>query len=173
MFAAFAQRPIAMGKKNKKEETKSGPPSIDNKKARRNYEILDTFEAGIVLVGTEVKSLRAGQANISEAYAVPQNGEMFLLNAHISPYPNGGAFNHEETRTRKLLLKKAQIDKLNSRVREKRLSVVPLKMYFNERGKVKLLLGVGRGKKLADKRETEKKNEAQRDIARSLREAGH
>ena len=162
-----------MAKQKHKAEVKKGPPVIENRQARYNYEIEETFEAGLVLRGTEVKSLRLGQANLSDAYAVPQQGELFLLNAHIQPYQNGGAFNHEETRSRKLLLSRSEINKLSAKVREKRLTLVPLKMYFNQQGKVKVLLGVGRGKKLVDKRESEKKAQAQREIARALRESGH
>ena len=113
-----------------------------------------------------------GQGNLTEAYAIPQNGELFLLNARIQPYQNGGAFNHEETRTRKLLFKAAEINKLSAKIREKRLTLVPIKMYFNKQGKVKVLLGLGRGKKLVDKRESEKKAQADREMARALRDAG-
>jgi len=149
---------------------KSGPPVIENRKARHNYEILDTFEAGIALAGTEVKSLRLGQANITDAYATPLKDELFLLNLHIQPYQNATHFNHEETRTRKLLMHRSEINKLSVQVREKRLTLVPLKVYFNQRGKVKVLLGLGRGKKKADKRESEKKSEAQREIARAIQD---
>lgn len=145
--------------------------SIENKKSRRNYEILETIEAGIALVGTEVKSLRAGKAEISDAYALPKDGELTLLNMRIEPYSHGGAFNHDETRTRKLLLHRKEIIKLASKIKESRLSVIPLKVYFNDRGVAKVLLGVGKGKKIADRREDEKKKEAQRDIERALRSA--
>lgn len=146
-------------------------PSVENKKARRNYEILDTIEAGIVLTGTEVKSLRSGRAEIADAYAVPKSSELFLLNLRIEPYANAGYINHEETRSRKLLLHKAEIIKLSSRIREKSLTLVPLKIYFNDRGKVKVLLGLGKGKKHADKREDEKKAEAKREMARAMKDA--
>ncbi len=162
-----------MAAKKNSPSTPKGPPVIENRQARYNYAIDETFEAGIALLGTEVKSLRLGQANLTDAYAVPQNGEMMLLNSRIQPYHNGGAFNHEETRTRKLLLKSAEIRKLSAKIREKRLSFVPLKMYFNDRGKVKVLLGLGRGKKTVDKRESEKKAQANRDMARALQDAGH
>ncbi|MCB1309069.1 MAG: SsrA-binding protein SmpB [Leptospiraceae bacterium] len=155
----------------KKQEKPKGPPSIENKKARHNYEILETIEAGIALLGTEVKSLRAGQASMGDAYAVPRNGEMYLVNLHIQPYQNAGAFNHEETRSRRLLLKKSEIQKYTARIQEKRLTMVPLKLYFNQKGIVKVLLGLGRGKKLADHRETEKKTQAKREIERALRDA--
>lgn len=161
-----------MAQKKDNNPVKKGPPVIENRQARYNYAIEETFEAGIVLQGTEIKSLRLGQATLADAYAVPQNGEIFLLNLHIQPYQNGGAFNHAETRTRKLLLKSSEISKLTSKIREKRLTFVPLKMYFNDRGKVKVLLGLGKGKKLVDKRESEKKSQADRDMARALRDAG-
>lgn len=152
-------------------DQKKAPPALENRKARFNYEILETFEAGVELRGTEVKSLRAGQANLTDAYAQPRQGELFLINMKIQPYANATHFNHEEGRPRKLLLHRNQIQDLSARIQEKRLSVVPLKIYFNERGRVKVLLGVGRGKKLADKRETEKKSEAKREIERALRES--
>lgn len=161
-----------MASKKKKKEERKGPPVIENRKARHSYEILETVEAGVSLVGTEVKSLRQGRANLQDAYAVPQNGEMILLNCHIQPYDHGNAFNHVETRSRKLLLKKSEIEKYTSRIHEKRLTLVPLKMYFNERGRVKLLLGLGRGKNVADKRDTERKAEARREIERALKESG-
>lgn len=150
-------------------EKRKEPPSIENRKARRNYEVLETIEAGIALVGSEVKSLREGKADIADAYAVPAGTEMNLLNLHIEPYKNAGAFNHEETRTRKLLLHKSEIAKLGAKIREKRLTVIPLKLYFNAAGRVKVLLGVARGKKLVDKRQDEKKNEAKKEIERAVK----
>lgn len=156
----------------KKKTTRKGPPIIENRKARYNYEILETVEAGISLVGTEVKSLRQGRANLTDAYAVPMHNEMILLNAHIEPYEHGSSFNHEETRSRKLLLKKSQIVTLTSKIKEKRLALVPLKMYFSSKGFVKVLLGLGKGKKNYDKRESQKKSESQREIDRALKESG-
>ncbi len=150
---------------------KKGPAYLENKKARHNYEITETIEAGIVLVGTEVKSLRLGAGDIGDAYAQPKQNELYAVNMRIEPYQNGGAFNHEERRSRKLLLKRSEIEKLSTKVREKRLTLVILKVYFNERGKVKVLLGLGKGKKIADKRETEKKQQAQKEIQRALKEA--
>ncbi len=147
-----------------------GRPSLENRKARRNYEILETLEAGLVLTGTEVKSLRLNHADLSDAFAQPKEHELFLINLKIEPYKNAGAFNHQETRPRKLLLHKKEITKVSSKIKEKRLSVVPLKIYFNEKGKVKVLLGIGRGKKAADRRESEKKSQADREMARALRE---
>ncbi|MCB1172438.1 MAG: SsrA-binding protein SmpB [Leptospiraceae bacterium] len=156
--------------KSAKKEIRRGPPVIENRRARHNYEIMETVEAGIALLGTEVKSLREGRANLQDAYAVPMQNELVLLNCHIQPYSHGNAFNHEETRSRKLLLKRREINSLASKVKEKQLTLVPLKMYFNDRGKVKVLLGLGRGKKLHDKRESEKKNEARKEIDRAMKD---
>ena len=143
-----------------------------NRRARHNYEILETVEAGIMLTGTEVKSLREGQADIADAYAVAKAHELFLLNLRIQPYRNATFFNHEEARTRKLLLKKQEIIKLISKVQEKRLTLVPLKLYFNERGKVKIELALCRGKKNIDKREDERKKQDERDMDRALKFRG-
>jgi SsrA-binding protein len=150
---------------------KKSPPVLENKKARRNYEILETIEAGIVLLGTEVKSLRNGRADIGDAYVVPKGESLTVVNMKIEPYVNAGAFNHEESRTRGLLLHKKEIRKLSSQIREKRLTLVVLKLYFNNQGKVKLLLGLGKGKKTVDRREDEKKAQAQKEIARAMKEA--
>lgn len=146
--------------------------AIENKKARRNFEVLETVEAGIVLSGSEVKSLRAGKGNIGEAHAHLSRGEAFLINMQIEKYQNAGAFGHEESRTRKLLLHRKEIDRLKSKVMEKRLTVVPLKAYFNDRGKVKILLGLARGKKEHDRRQDEKRKEADREIERALKSRG-
>src|ERR687893_36675 len=142
----------------------------DNRKARFNYEILDTYEAGIALTGTEVKSLRQGKANIGESYAGPSGEELFLFNAHIPEYLQANRFNHEPRRPRKLLLHRRQIDKLIGASQREGFTVVPLKVYFNERGRAKVELGLGRGKKLHDKRETEKKRTWNRERSRLMRE---
>ncbi len=142
----------------------------DNRKARFNYEILETLEAGIALTGTEVKSLRQGKATIGEAYAGPSGEELFLFNAYIPEYLQANRFNHETKRPRRLLLHKRQIDKLIGATQREGFTVVPLKIYFNERGRAKVELGLGRGKKLHDKRETEKKRSWDRERARLLRE---
>jgi len=144
--------------------------TIENKKARRNYEVLETLEAGIVLTGSEVKSLRAGRARLDDAHAVASGSGLALLNMQIDRYTHASVFNHEEKRTRQLLLHKKEILQLKSQIQEKRMTVVPLKCYFNDRGRVKLLLGVARGKKQADKREDEKKKDAGREIARALKD---
>ena len=144
----------------------------DNRKARFNYEILDTYEAGIALTGTEVKSLRQGKATIGDAYAGPSGEEFFLFNAYIPEYLQANRFNHETKRPRRLLLHRRQIDKLIGATQREGFTVVPLKMYFNERGRAKVELGLGRGKKLHDKRETEKKRDWSREKGRLLRMRG-
>ena len=139
-----------------------------NKRARHDYHIIDTWEAGIVLTGSEVKSLRNGKANISDAYGIVREGEVQLLNLHISPYEQASYFNHEPTRTRKLLLHKREIRKMIGSVERQGLTLVPLELYF-KRGKVKVAIGLGRGKKLFDKRADEKKRDDERDMQRVVR----
>jgi len=142
-------------------------PRIRNKKARFNFEILETVEAGLVLEGSEVKSLRDGKGNIDEAFARVRNGEVWLYNMHIGPYDQAGQFGHDTRRTRKLLLKKREIDRFLGRAVEKGATLVPLTVYF-KRGWAKVELGVARGKREFDKREDLKKREAKRDIAREM-----
>ena len=144
----------------------------DNRKARFHYEIVETYEAGIALTGTEVKSLRQGKATIGEAYARPSGEELFLFNAYIPEYLQANRFNHETRRPRRLLLHKRQIDKLIGATQREGFTVIPLKIYFNDRGRAKVELGLGRGKKLHDKRETEKKRDWNRERARLMREKG-
>ncbi|MDZ5448026.1 MULTISPECIES: SsrA-binding protein SmpB [Labrys] len=144
----------------------------DNRKARFNYELIDTFEAGIVLAGTEVKSLRLGKATIGESYAGPSGEELLLFNADIPEYLQGNRFNHERKRPRKLLLHKRQINKLIGAVQRDGLTIVPTKLYFNEQGRAKIELALARGKSLGDKRETEKKRDWQREKGRLLRDKG-
>ena len=141
----------------------------DNRKARFNYEIVDTLEAGIALTGTEVKSLRQGKATIGEAYAGPSGNELFLFNAYIPEYLQANRFNHETRRPRRLLLHKRQIDKYLGATQREGFTVIPLKIYFNEKGRAKVELGLGRGKKLHDKRESEKKKDWDRERARLMR----
>ena len=156
-----------------KDEKKGGAKIVaDNRKARFHYEILDTYEAGIALTGTEVKSLRQGKATIGEAYAGPSGEELFLFNAYIPEYLQANRFNHETKRPRRLLLHRRQIDKLIGATQREGFTVVPLKLYFNERGRAKVELGLGRGKKLHDKRETEKRRDWDRERARVMREKG-
>lgn len=139
-----------------------------NKRARFDYHILETWEAGLVLGGTEVKSLRDGKVNMNDAYGIVRDGEVYLINLHISPYERGGWTNHEPTRTRKLLLHKREIRRLIGAVEREGLTLVPLELYF-KRGIAKVTLALGKGKKLHDKRETERERDAQREIARIAR----
>ena len=143
-------------------------PIARNRRARHDYQILDTWEAGIVLTGSEVKSLRDGKANISDAYGIVQGGEVHLLNLHISPYEKASHFNHEPTRTRKLLLHRREIRKMIGAVERQGLTLVPLELYF-KKGMVKVALGLGRGKKLYDKRADEKKRDDDREMQRAVR----
>ncbi|MCC0038272.1 MAG: SsrA-binding protein SmpB [Brucellaceae bacterium] len=144
----------------------------ENRKARFAYEILDTIEAGLVLTGTEVKALRLGQANIQESYASSEGGEIWLINAYIPEYTEGNRFNHEPRRRRKLLLNKREMAKLMQGVEREGMTMVPLRVYFNDRGRAKLLLATARGKKLHDKRETEKQRDWNRQKSRLLKEHG-
>jgi SsrA-binding protein len=140
-----------------------------NKKAYHDFFIDDVMEAGMVLKGSEVKSLRAGKANLRDGYAKVKDGELFLYNVHISPYSHATYDAPEPMRARKLLLKKKEIRKLIGKVQEKGIALVPLKIYFTERGKAKLALGLGRGKKLYDKRASLKEKESNREVERALR----
>jgi SsrA-binding protein len=144
----------------------------DNRRARFDYEILDTYEAGIELKGPEVKSLRAGRTSLSEAYAIVTEGELFLMNAYIPEYREANRFNHETKRPRKLLLHRKEIDKLAQGVLREGLTIVPLKVFFNPRGRAKVDIALARGKKAHDNRETQKERSCQRDRQRLLRERG-
>jgi SsrA-binding protein len=146
--------------------------AAENRKARHNYFIEDVIEAGLQLTGTEVKSLRRGKATIGEAYAHPKGGEMFLVNSYIPEYTEGNRFNHEPRRVRKLLLHKRQIAKLSAAVEREGMTVVPLKIIFNAKGRAKVELGLAKGKKLHDKRDTEKKRDWQREKGRLMRQKG-
>ena len=139
-----------------------------NRRARHDYTILDTYEAGIVLTGSEVKSLREGKANLSDAYGIVRNGEICLLNLHISVYERASYNNHEPTRTRKLLLHKREITRLIGAIERQGLTLVPLELYF-KRGVAKVAMALGKGKKLHDKRESAKARDADREIARAVR----
>lgn len=149
-------------------ESENGAIIARNKRARHDYHILDTWETGIVLTGTEIKSLRAGNANITDAYAIVNHGEVFLLNAHIAPYDQGNQFNHEPTRTRKLLLHKREVRKLIGAVERQGLTLVPLDLHFSH-GMAKVTLALGKGKKLHDKREDARRREDEREMARAAR----
>ena len=144
----------------------------DNRRARHEYELLDRIEAGIVLTGSEVKSLRVGKANIAESYADARRGEVWLVNSNITEYRQAGRFNHAQKRPRKLLLHKRQINKLIGAVERDGMTLIPLKLYFNERGRVKIELALAKGKKLHDQRESEKKRDWGREKGRLLRARG-
>ena len=139
-----------------------------NKRARHDYHIMDTWEAGLVLTGSEVKSLRDGKANISDAYGIVKNGEVFLLNLHISPYEKATHFGHEPARTRKLLLHRKEIRRMIGAVERQGLTLVPLELYFR-RGVAKVALALGKGKKLHDKRDDARRRDDEREMARAVR----
>jgi SsrA-binding protein len=154
---------------------KSDPNSkvaAENRKARFNYEVLDTLETGLVLSGTEVKSLRGGHANIQESYASFEGGELWLINSYLPEYLQANRFNHEPRRRRKLLVSKRELARLAQGVEREGMTLVPLKIYYNDRGRAKLLLAVARGKKLHDKRESEKQRDWNREKGRLLKERG-
>ncbi|MGQ9512263.1 SsrA-binding protein SmpB [Thermodesulfitimonas sp.] len=140
----------------------------ENRKARHDYFIFETFEAGMVLTGTEVKSLRAGRGNLKESYARVENGELWLYDMHISPYEQGNRFNHEPKRPRKLLMHKGEIMRLWGRTREKGLTLVPLRCYFKD-GRAKVEIALAKGKKVYDRREEIAAREAKREVERALR----
>jgi SsrA-binding protein len=144
----------------------------DNRKARFNYEIGEVFEAGVALTGSEVKSLRSGKATIAESYADARAGEIWLVNANIPEYLQAGRFNHLPKRPRRLLLHRNQINKLMGAVEREGMTLVPLKLYFNEKGRAKIEIALARGKKLYDKRQTEKKRSWERERGRLLRAKG-
>ncbi|HKG75592.1 MAG TPA: SsrA-binding protein SmpB [Aestuariivirgaceae bacterium] len=144
----------------------------DNRRARFDYEIIDTYEAGIQLQGPEVKSLRAGRSSLSDSYATVERGELFLINAYIPEYREANRFNHETRRPRKLLLHRREIEKLANAVQREGLTIVPLKLFFNPRGRAKVDLALARGKRAHDKREAQKERSWQRDRQRLLRDRG-
>lgn len=144
----------------------------DNRKARYAYAIDDTLEAGLMLTGSEVKSLRGGKATIADSYAFAKDGELFLVNSYIPEYSQASRFNHEPKRMRKLLVHKREANKLSSATQREGMTLIPLKLYFNPKGIAKIELGIAKGKKLHDKRETEKKRDWQRDKARLMRAKG-
>lgn len=150
----------------------SPPPAAQNRQARYNYAIEDKLEAGIMLAGTEVKSLRAGKGNINEAYAGPMGGELYLFNAYIPEYQSRSPFGHEPRRPRKLLLHKKEMRKLMGAVTREGMTLVPLSLFFNQRGIAKLSLGVAKGKKLHDKRQSEKERDWNREKGRLMRAKG-
>jgi SsrA-binding protein len=168
-----------MAKRKKSEKAskgaKSGPqqrPIAENRKARHRYEVLETLECGIALVGSEVKSLRDGKLSLDEAYGRVKESEAWLVGCDIPEYRNATVWNHEPKRPRKLLMHKRELRKFANKAHEKGLTLVPLKLYFNQRGVAKVVLGLCRGKKLQDKRQALKKADMQRDMQRALRHRG-
>ncbi|RCK52573.1 SsrA-binding protein [Thalassospira profundimaris] len=155
-----------------KKENSNNKLVAQNRRARFDYFLLETFEAGLALRGTEVKSLREGKGNIQESYAEPKNGEVWLINAYIPEYQSKMPFGHEERRPRKLLLHKREITKMSDAVNKKGTTLVPVKIYFNDRGIAKLELAIAEGKRKADKRDAIKERDWQRDKARILRDHG-
>ena len=143
-----------------------------NRRARHDYQVEETFEAGLQLTGTEVKSLREGKATIAESYASDEGDEIYLINAYIPEYLQGNRFNHEPRRPRRLLLHRRQINKLIGSIQREGMTLIPTKVYFNDRGRAKVELALARGKKLHDKRATERARDWQRDKARLLRDRG-
>jgi len=146
--------------------------AAQNRKARHNYTIEDSVEAGIVLTGSEIKSLREGRANIADSFANEKDGELFLVNAHIPEYKQAGQFNHEPKRPRKLLLHRRQISRFIGAIRREGMTLVPLKLYINTQGRAKLALALGKGKHQYDKRQSQKKKDWERQKARLMREKG-
>jgi SsrA-binding protein len=151
-----------------RQKNKAPEPNVDNRRARFEYEFLEPLAAGIVLTGTEIKSIRTGQISISASYARMRDGELWLIGMHIPPYKEGSFSNHEPTRARKLLLGRKQLDQLAGRVAEKGLTLVPTRLYFT-RGRVKIEIALARGKKLWDKRRDVKERDIQRDLRRAVR----
>jgi SsrA-binding protein len=167
--AAGARRPPV---KSARTEEKNQKLIADNRRARFDYEIIDTYEAGIALLGPEVKSLRAGRTNLGDSYAVVRGSELFLVNAYIPEYREANRFNHETRRPRKLLLHRREIDKLSQAITREGLTIVPLKLYFNPKGRAKVDLALARGRKAQDKRQVKKERDWQRDRQRLLRDRG-
>ena len=160
-------------KKAKAEDDKAASqPIADNRKAFHDYHILETFEAGIALLGTEVKGIREGQANLRDAFARVDKGEVWLFNVHINPYSHRGYVDHDPRRKRRLLLHKHEIRKLIGKTVEKGMTLVPLSVYFNERGKAKVELALAKGKNVRDKRDTTKEREWKREQGRIMKEHG-
>lgn len=157
-----------MTKKKETHNTSKVPPKIENRKARHEYHIDETYEAGIVLKGTEVKSIRAGKASLQECYAQMKLGEVWLINMYIKPYEFGSYQNHEERRERKLLLNRKEIREIDKRISQKGFTLVPLKLYFKG-GRVKILLGLARGKKKFDKRDDIKEQDMRRELDRRVK----
>jgi SsrA-binding protein len=156
----------------KKKESMNGRLIADNRKARHNYEFIETMEAGLQLVGTEVKSLRNGKANIAESYATEEDGELWLINSYIPEYLEANRFNHNPRRRRKLLLHKKQMAQLANAVNREGMTIVPNRLYFNDRGVAKLQIVLAKGRKAHDKREHDKERDWKREQGRLLRDRG-
>ena len=156
----------------KEDKSQHGKVVAENRKARFNYEIVETFGTGLVLTGTEVKSLREGKANIADSYANEEGGELWLINSYIPEYLQANQFNHEPRRRRKILVKLREIARLGMAVQRDGMTLVPLKIYFNNKGMAKLQLALAKGKKLHDKRQTQKERDWNRDKSRLLRDRG-
>ncbi len=161
-----------MAAKKKKKDKNTGNVAAQNRRARHDYHIAETIEAGLMLLGSEVKSLRNGQASIGEAYATEEHGELWLINAYIPEYSGASAFGHEPRSKRKLLVHRREMGKLQAAVQRKGMTLVPMKIYFNERGIAKILLGLGEGKKHHDKRQSTKERDWSRQKARLMRDKG-
>ncbi len=155
-----------MGSKGASKEEKRGPATIQNRKAHHDYEFVDTYEAGIALVGTEVKSLFLGRASLTDGYCEVTGGEIWLRQMDIEPYEKSSFFRHERRRDRKLLMHKKEIDLIRRRTQEKGLTIIPFKVYFNEKGRVKIAIALARGKRQYDKREAIKQRETRRELER-------
>lgn len=165
-----------MAKKSKRKKAegaeKSGPRTVaTNRRARHEYFIEDTYEAGIALTGTEIKSVRAGQVSLREGFVMVRDGEAILMNVHIAPYERGNQFNHDETRPRKLLLHKREIERLHAQATQRNWTIVPLRMYITSRGLAKVEIALVRGKRLHDKRETIAQRDSEREVRRALKNA--
>lgn len=143
--------------------------AAENRKARHDYHLLESFEAGIVLMGTEIKAIREGRANLRESYCRLNGGEAFLLNAHIGQYSHGGSASHDPLRPRKLLLHRTELNKLLGKTTERGLTIVPIKLFFNKKGKAKLEIALAKGKKTIDKRETIRRREAERETRAAIK----
>lgn len=150
----------------------TGPRTVaTNRKARHEYFIEETFEAGLALTGTEIKSIRLGRVNLQDGFVLVRNGEAFLYNVHIATYEQGNRFNHDETRARKLLLHKREISQLHAAATQRKWTIVPLRLYINDRGLAKVQIGLARGKRQYDKRDTIAKRDAERDVRRAIKQA--
>jgi SsrA-binding protein len=161
-----------MAKQKEKPNIPVGPRTVaTNRRARFEYFIEETFEAGIVLTGTEIKSIRLGRVNLQDGFVLVREGEAWLMNVHISAYEQGNRFNHEETRTRKLLLHKKEIRELHVAATQRAWTIVPLRLYINDRGRAKVEIGLARGKQLHDKRDTIAKRDNERELRRVIKDA--